>query len=196
MIDRLEISEVTPPVAGAHPSFNAAVPANAGYMIRDYTSGATVNGITWSTKSGRTPTNLDQDSVFEEGKTYTFRAWISRKSDDLPLAPSGMKAKVNGRDATISYGREGVSEVSCYVSYTFTCAASSGILGDVDNDGTIMIIDATLIGRHLASIPTFAYNESIADTDLDGVITIMDATYIQRWLANLKTNNKIGKPIS
>ena len=195
MIDRLEISEVTPPVAGAHPSFNASVPANAGYMIRDFTSGATVNGITWSTTSGRTPTYLNQDSVFEEGKTYTFRAWISRKSDDLPLAPSGMKAKVNGRDATISYGREGVSEVSCYVSYTFTCEASSGILGDVDNDGTIMIIDATLIGRHLASIPTFAYNESVADTDLDGVITIMDATYIQRWLVNLKTNNKIGKKI-
>lgn len=70
------------------------------------------------------------------------------------------------------------------------------LLGDVDGDGAVTIIDATAIQRHLASIPTLAYVEEVADTDLDGSITIIDATYIQRWLACLKTNDKIGKPIS
>ena len=70
------------------------------------------------------------------------------------------------------------------------------VLGDVDGDGSVTIIDATCIQRHLASIPTFAYNEDAADTDLDGSISIIDATYIQRWLASLKTNDKIGNPIS
>ena len=69
------------------------------------------------------------------------------------------------------------------------------LLGDVDGDGEVTIIDATCIQRHLASIPTFAYIESAADTDGDGEVTIIDATYIQRWLANLQSNDKIGKPL-
>ena len=70
------------------------------------------------------------------------------------------------------------------------------VLGDVDGDGEVTIIDATAIQRHLASIPTFAYNEATADTDGDGEVTIIDATYIQRWLASLPSNDSIGKPIS
>ena len=71
----------------------------------------------------------------------------------------------------------------------------STLLGDVDGDGEVTIIDATCIQRHLASIPTFAYNEAAADTDGDGGISIIDATFIQRWLANLQSNDNIGKPI-
>ena len=70
------------------------------------------------------------------------------------------------------------------------------ILGDVDGDGTVTIIDATYIQRKLASIAIpFEMNDSIADTDSDGSVTIIDATYIQRWLASLPSNDNIGKPI-
>ena len=69
------------------------------------------------------------------------------------------------------------------------------LLGDVDGDGIVTIIDATCIQRHLASIPTFAFIEALADADGDGETTILDATYIQRWLAQLPSNNNIGKPI-
>lgn len=78
------------------------------------------------------------------------------------------------------------------IGYTPTVFA----LGDVDGDGEVTIIDATAIQRHLANIPTFAYNEATADTDGDGEVTIIDATYIQRWLASLPSNDSIGKPIS
>ncbi len=70
------------------------------------------------------------------------------------------------------------------------------ILGDIDGDGTVTIIDATLLQRHLVDIPTYAYQEDAADTDLDGSVTIIDATLIQRWLAGMTTNDAIGKPIS
>lgn len=70
------------------------------------------------------------------------------------------------------------------------------ILGDVDGDNNVSILDATCIQRHLASIPVFAYNKSAADTDSDGEVTILDATMIQRWLAGLKCPESIGKPIS
>ena len=74
---------------------------------------------------------------------------------------------------------------------------SNALLGDVDGDGTVTIIDATYIQRQLASIPIpFEFNDTVADTDGDGSVTIIDATYIQRWLAALPSNDKIGQPIS
>ncbi len=105
---------------------------------------------------------------------------------------SDMTVTVNGNPAKIERA------TSCYlISYTFTIPAETTgyILGDVDGDGKVTIIDATAIQRHLASIPTFAYHEEAADTDEDGDITIIDATAIQRWLANLPANDKIGKLI-
>lgn len=72
----------------------------------------------------------------------------------------------------------------------------SPLLGDVDRDGSISILDATRIQRHLASLPIPAVlDETIADTDEDGLVSITDATYIQRWLANLESNDRIGQPI-
>ena len=70
------------------------------------------------------------------------------------------------------------------------------ILGDVDEDGEVSIIDATLIQRHLAEIPVYAYNEAAADIDGDGSVSIIDVTYIQRYLAQLVCPTGIGEPIS
>ena len=71
-----------------------------------------------------------------------------------------------------------------------------GLLGDVDGDGEVTIIDATCIQRKLASIATAKFVEAAADTDEDGEVTIIDATVIQRWLAQLPSNDNIGKPIA
>ena len=70
------------------------------------------------------------------------------------------------------------------------------ILGDVDDDDEVTIIDATSIQRKLANISTATFIETASDADEDGELTIIDATTIQRWLANLPSNNNIGKPIS
>ena len=72
---------------------------------------------------------------------------------------------------------------------------STIMLGDVDGDGEVTIIDATCIQRKLASIPTAKYFESAADTDGDGEVTIIDATAIQRHLVQLPAPDRIGKPI-
>ena len=71
------------------------------------------------------------------------------------------------------------------------------LLGDVDGDGEVTIVDATFIQRKLASIPIpFEFNETVADTDGDNDVSVIDATYIQRWLASLPSNDNIGKPIA
>ena len=75
-------------------------------------------------------------------------------------------------------------------------SASTVILGDVDGDGMVTILDATFIQRQLAGLPLpFEFNETPADTDEDGTITIVDVTYIQRWLADLPSNERIGSPV-
>ena len=70
------------------------------------------------------------------------------------------------------------------------------LLGDVDNDKEIKIIDATIIQMHLAKIEiTDQYNDTVADTDEDGKVSVIDATCIQKYLASLPTNEHIGQPI-
>jgi len=69
------------------------------------------------------------------------------------------------------------------------------LLGDADGDDSVTILDATVIQRHLASIPTAVYIEAAADADQDGSVTIIDATAIQRWLVQLPSNENIGKLI-
>ena len=70
------------------------------------------------------------------------------------------------------------------------------LLGDVDSDEEVTVLDATLIRRHLLDIPTFAFNEAAADADEDRSVTILDATMIQWRLAGFPSNENIGKPIS
>lgn len=58
-------------------------------------------------------------------------------------------------------------------------------LGDVNKDGSINIIDATFIQKHIAQLITI--DTTYADTDKDGNITIKDATMIQKYICGLVT---------
>ena len=60
------------------------------------------------------------------------------------------------------------------------------MLGDVDNDGVVSVLDATRIQKYKASI--IKENEiilSAADVDGDGFVTVMDATRIQKFKAQI-----------
>ena len=69
------------------------------------------------------------------------------------------------------------------------------LLGDVDGNGEVTIIDATLLQRYLVELNVNAFDSEAADTDGDGDISIADATFIQRWLAQIPTPYNIGDPI-
>lgn len=70
-------------------------------------------------------------------------------------------------------------------------------LGDVDGDGTVTSIDATLIQRHLCYIKTMISDEMImmGDVDDDGIISIIDVSFIMRYLATIEVPYPIGEPI-
>ena len=70
------------------------------------------------------------------------------------------------------------------------------LLGDVDRDGEVSVLDVTYIQRKLADIPiSFKFIDVVADADEDKEVTILDATILQRWLASMPSNDHIGKPI-
>ena len=71
-------------------------------------------------------------------------------------------------------------------------AAETYMIGDVDGDNEVTILDATALQRRLADIPTKSYNEKAADVDGEAGVSILDATAIQRWLAGFPGHESIG----
>ena len=71
------------------------------------------------------------------------------------------------------------------------------ILGDVDGDGEVTILDATMIRRYEVQLGALSDQQQLAaDVDGDGEITILDATWLQRYLNNMKAPDSIGKPMA
>ena len=71
------------------------------------------------------------------------------------------------------------------------------ILGDVDGDGEVTILDATMIRRYEVQLGALSDQQQLAaDVDGDGEITILDATWLQRYLNNMKAPEGIGKPMA
>lgn len=63
--------------------------------------------------------------------------------------------------------------------------------GDADGNGAISILDATVIQRRLAALPTGAFDEEAADIRGGGT-DILDATLIQRYLAGFENRYQVG----
>lgn len=58
------------------------------------------------------------------------------------------------------------------------------IMGDVDEDGFVTVLDATYIQFYQAKKVDISYAvKRVADVDNDGMVTVMDAFYIQRYCA-------------
>ena len=63
---------------------------------------------------------------------------------------------------------------------------TADLMGDVDLDGQVTIMDATAIQLHLAQLETLSERAlAVANVDRDAELTIMDTTYIQMFLAEL-----------
>lgn len=58
--------------------------------------------------------------------------------------------------------------------------------GDINNNGQVDIMDATLIQRYLAKVITFTdFQTKLADVSDDGGVSILDATMIQQYKAKI-----------
>ena len=67
-----------------------------------------------------------------------------------------------------------------------TCAAASTLLGDVNLDGMLSTLDATLVQQHLVSQITLTSEQQTAAKVADGKkLSVLDATLIQKKIVNM-----------
>ena len=80
------------------------------------------------------------------------------------------------------------------LSIVIPIQALSHIKGDVDLDGEVTILDATVIQRVLAGMIEDTDGHILRYGDIDGGgLSIMDVTFIQRYLAQMNDGYPIGK---
>lgn len=61
-------------------------------------------------------------------------------------------------------------------------------IGDVNGDGSVTVLDATMLQKYLAGLASLSDEQlTLADTNGDGSVTVLDATEIQKYLAGLVT---------
>lgn len=103
---------------------------------------------------------------------------------------SGFESTVGTNTVVVSYGGF-TTEFDVIVE----AKKPKYIIGDVNNDGEITIMDATAIQRHVAKFTVEGFNELAADVDSDGKISVADATNVQRCVAKITVPNGIGQPV-
>ena len=121
--------------------------------------------------------------------TYTFTvngsAVQSSSSNTYLWTPS--------TDGTYSIGVVAVDAKGNKVESTKTFVVGSSspvetIKGDVNHDGIINVVDATLVQKYIVRLADFDDETfKIADANNDGRIDITDATIIQKVIVNLAT---------
>ena len=177
-INSVNIIGVDKPAIGDHPDFN----------ITSDDDGFYVNAVYWTDITTDSHKNLKETDVFEAGHTYELEVWLRTnenykfKTDedgwvDITATIDGKKAEIVGSGA----------ENAAILSVTYTLDQSLQYkLGDVDGNGAVSIMDATLIQLHIAQLENLTDIQlKAADTDKNSNITIMDATQIQLLIAQL-----------
>ncbi len=65
-------------------------------------------------------------------------------------------------------------------------------IGDVDGDGSLTVVDVTVLQRYIVGLSVPSFNKIAADVDRDGDVTIVDAALIQRHLIGMFTPFDFG----
>lgn len=104
---------------------------------------------------------------------------------------AGVVTGIRAGEATITATINGVKAT------TTVKVSGSALIGDVDRDGVISIMDVTYIQKYLAKSENFDSTQMLlADTDGNERITILDATFIQMYIALYKDTERVGEKIT
>ncbi len=180
VVSFVDIGEVDTPVAGALPDMEAYC----------YTNGCNVETVEWYDVTSGSAKHISADTEFKAGGIYRVVVGVVAEGNSTFYMEDGYNettGTINGERAN-TFGSHDETFLELYYDFA-PCEASGDVkLGDVDMDGSVTVLDATAIQKHIANIKKLSDDQLLAaDTDGDKNVTVMDATLIQKFIANLIT---------
>ena len=139
---------------------------------------------------GRTDTPISLN-----GSSKAFSLTKAGTWEDTTLTPT--KVEIEATDVTKGSAAEPttkpVPSTQPTTAQPATEPSGNAVYGEVNGDGDITIVDATLVQKHVAQLETLSADEQIlADVNGDNTISVVDATLIQKYIVQLKDWGRTG----
>lgn len=139
---------------------------------------------------GRTDTPISLN-----GSSKAFSLTKPGTWEDTTLTPT--KVEIEATDVTKGSAAEPTTKPVPSTQPTTTQPATepsgNAVYGDVNGDGDITVVDATLVQKHVVQLETLSADKQIlADVNGDNTISVVDATLIQKYIVQLKDWGRTG----
>ncbi|MBN2533322.1 MAG: hypothetical protein JXB88_10540 [Spirochaetales bacterium] len=154
------------------------------------TSTSSSNGVLVTAFKNTSTNDFAIVTINESGSSQTRSFTLDGYSVDsvIPHVTSSTSDLVQGNAISVSNGTFSASFPANSVT-TFTGTGSgTGDLGDVNNDGSIDIIDALLIAQYYVNLDPEGFDVSKADVDCNGSVDIIDALLVAQYYVGLVTS--------
>lgn len=139
---------------------------------------------------GRTDTPISLN-----GSSKAFSLTKAGTWEDTTLTPT--KVEIEATDVTKSSAAEPttkpVPSTQPTTAQPATEPSGNAVYGDVNGDGDITVVDATLVQKHVVQLETLSADKQIlADVNGDNTISVVDATLIQKYVVRLEDWGRTG----
>lgn len=139
---------------------------------------------------GRTDTPISLN-----GSSKAFSLTKAGTWEDTTLTPT--KVEIEATDVTKGSAAEPttkpVPSTQPTTAQPATEPSGNAVYGDVNGDGDITVVDATLVQKHVVQLETLSADKQIlADVNGDNTISVVDATLIQKYIVQLEDWGRTG----
>lgn len=139
---------------------------------------------------GRTDTPISLN-----GSSKAFSLTKAGTWEDTTLTPT--KVEIEATDVTKGSEAEPttkpVPSTQPTTAQPATDPSGNAVYGDVNGDGDITVVDATLVQKHVVQLETLSADKQIlADVNGDNTISVVDATLIQKYVVRLEDWGRTG----
>lgn len=133
---------------------------------------------------GRTDTPISLN-----GSSKAFSLTKAGTWEDTTLTPT--KVEIEATDVTKGSAAEPTTKpvppTQPTTAQPATEPSGNAVYGDLNGDGDITVVDATLVQKHVVQLETLSADKQIlADVNGDNTISVVDATLIQKYIVQLK----------
>lgn len=139
---------------------------------------------------GRTGTPISLN-----GSSKAFSLTKAGTWEDTTLTPT--KVEIEATDVTKGSAAEPttkpVPSTQPTTAQPATEPSGNAVYGELNGDGDITVVDATLVQKHVVQLETLSADKQIlADVNGDNTISVVDATLIQKYIVQLKDWGRTG----